>query len=211
MDNLEYLNQISANTRPTKPQKDNPSPLNKNIIKFSLFGLIGIIIIAVIASVLSNSSNSEPAELSNIESLYLRINNLSSVSETYKPNIKNSSLRASSSSLNVILTNSKNNFYSILSTFYGIDASKLTIPSNLSDEFSELSSSLENAQLNGLLDRIYANEMAYQISRILILESSTIERTESEEVKSAINSSYSSLEKLKNDFSKFSETAIIAL
>ncbi len=209
MDNLEYLNQISARANQSNTPKNGGSLLDNKLL---VFGLIGAVVIAIILFILmATSSPSEPIELSNLKNLYLRIDNLSSVSEKYKPSVKNSSLRSSGGSLNIILANSQKTFDSILSTKYGVEVSKLATSSELSEEFTNLSSSLEKARLNGILDRIYANEITYQISRILILESSTHEKTKNEELKSAIESSYDSLEKLKDDFSKFSETAIITL
>ncbi len=160
---------------------------------------------------MATSSSPEPVELSNLKNLNLRVDNLSSVYETYKSTMKNSSLRSSASSLDIILANSKKTFSAILSSSYGVEVSDLIPSPELNTEFEEFSSALENARLNGIFDRIYANEITYQIYRILILESSIYETTENEDLKSAIESSYDSLEKLKDDFSKFSETAIITL
>ena len=49
--------------------------------------------------------------------------------------------------------------------------------------------------------------MAYEISVLLILENSVLEKTSSETLVSALKNSSSSLETLSEDFSKYSESS----
>lgn len=209
MDNLEYLNQISSRA-PAPAAPARTSLLDNKLLRIVLGALLGIGLLLIILLAASGSGkSSEPAELANLRELYLRTNNLTSVIGTYNKQIKNSSLRFAGSSLSVVLENSKNNFSSLLESDYGVKPSDLKPESfpALASAFSELSSSLETARLNGLLDRTYANEMAYEISVLLILENSILEKTSSETLVSALKNSSSSLETLSEDFSKYSESS----
>ena len=70
----------------------------------------------------------------------------------------------------------------------------------------ELATELFEAKINGILDRIYANKMAYEISIITTNESQLIKSTNDETLKDALNESYDSLETLYSKFNDFSET-----
>ncbi|MBQ2660461.1 hypothetical protein IJF86_03545, partial [Candidatus Saccharibacteria bacterium] len=69
-----------------------------------------------------------------------------------------------------------------------------------------LESDLKSAKINGILDRIYARKMAYEISLLLGEESAIYNATEDTSLKSVLGDSYSSLSNLYDKFNDFSET-----
>lgn len=202
MDNLEYLNQISV-----KPKAPASSPsllpaLNKKVIFIILGVLVGLALIAILISAFSSSAPSEPAELSPLRALYLHFDNLSAPLDSYTNQVKSPVLRSSGRTLAVTLSNSKTALASLLESEYGVASKDLKLDASTSAELETFKNSLENARLNGILDRTYANELSYQISVLLIYESSALEKTSSENVKSFLKTSSASLETLKEDFSK---------
>lgn len=64
---------------------------------------------------------------------------------------------------------------------------------------------LFNAKINGILDRIYAHQVAYEISMILNEESKLYNKTSNDDLKNILSTSYSSLENLYSGFNDFSE------
>ena len=74
------------------------------------------------------------------------------------------------------------------------------------EEKEELNTELFSAKINGILDRIYAHKMAYEISIITSKEASIIRDVSDAELKEALTSSYNSLNNLYDKFNDFSET-----
>ena len=73
-------------------------------------------------------------------------------------------------------------------------------------EKEELKNELFEAKINGILDRIYAHKMAYEIKTIMAEESKLDSATKNETLKDLLNTSYTSLENLYDIFNDFSET-----
>ena len=69
-----------------------------------------------------------------------------------------------------------------------------------------LSEELFEAKINGILDRIYAHKMAYEISLITARESQIIKSVNNDVLKEALVKSYDSLGVLYDKFNDFSET-----
>lgn len=203
MNNLEYLNQISTPINPKSPDNSLLSKINKKLV---LIILASLIVIGALLGALSyfSSRSSEIPELSPLNSLYLRFDALSKSIETYNDKIKSPALRSSGRSLAVILSNDKSSLSSLLASEYGEKVSSLKPDSALEQETEKYLAALEKARLNGLLDRNYASELAYEISVLLIYESSASEKTSNSKVKTFLESSSSSLEALKSDLEEFS-------
>ena len=68
-----------------------------------------------------------------------------------------------------------------------------------------LESELFEAKINGILDRIYAHKMAYEISVITSEEAKIINMTGDSSLKELLEKSHSSLENLYEKFNNFSE------
>ena len=76
MNNLEYLNQISQETRPTSTKKSNPLSL---IIKIAVGGIVAFLFIICVGVVL-NAGKSTPTDLT--KQLYVRTANLNTTLTT---------------------------------------------------------------------------------------------------------------------------------
>ena len=100
MDDKEYLKHISSTVRPTKKAKMNF--VSSPIFKVGLIGLIGVIFIVIIGSIISGGKADIKTQLVKLK---FHLDNTSSVITTYQKNVKSSSLRSSSASLNSALTN----------------------------------------------------------------------------------------------------------
>ncbi len=204
MNNLEYLNQISAAPAPSSVAKPSLfSSLNKKVLLIIVGALVALGAVLGALSYFSSRSSEIP-ELSPLNSLYLRLNVLSEAIEAYNDKVKSPALRSSGRSLAVILENDKSSLSSLLASDYGEKVSSLKPDVSLEKESKDLLASLEKARLNGLLDRTYASELAYEISVLLIYETSASEKSSSSSLKSFLASSSSSLTALKSDLEEFS-------
>lgn len=203
MDGQEYLNQISASNRPVKQSKLNQILTNK----FFLIGagvLVTLIFIIIIGSVISGGKGNEKKDSI---ALFLRINNTSEIIEEYQSSVRSSELRASSASLNTVLqdTSKKIGDYLIQKYDYKDKDVDKKVVEQLTLEKDELSEELFEAKINGVLDRIYAHKMAYQI-QLFVAEGSQIRKSTKEEALQDILDTFgSSLENLYDKFNNFSE------
>ena len=203
MNNLEYLNQISAAPAPSSVAKPSLfSSLNKKVLLIIVGALVALGAVLGALSYFSSRSSEIP-ELSSLNSLYLRLNALSETIEAYNDKVKSPALRSSGRSLAVILENDKSSLSSLLASDYGEKVSSLKPDASLEKESKDLLASLEKARLNGLLDRTYANELEYAVSVLLAVESSALDKTENESLKSVLESSTSSLENIESDLSDY--------
>lgn len=203
MDNLSYLNQISASAAPPSTKKST-SPLPFLQQKgFRIFIIIAgaIIVLSIIFGIISSIFN---RETDYVPRLQLRTTNLYSTITDYSSQIKSSSLRAANSSLATIIGNMSDT----LSTY--IDP-KYEIPPKVEEEeeaiSSELSAALFEAKINGLLDRTYARQLAYSISIILSLEEEALSHTSDQSIKAYLTTSAENLNKILPAFSEYSDTS----
>ncbi|MBQ3263635.1 hypothetical protein IJH06_00750 [Candidatus Saccharibacteria bacterium] len=203
MDNKEYLKQISLNSRPAKKSKGT-------FLKTPAVKIIGIltgltIVILIFGSILTSGSTSLKDQAI---ALKLHLDNTSTIISDFQPSVKSSDLRSSSASLSSILSNTSRDLTSYLTAVYGYDNG--SVPAGLKSEADlnrdSLESDLKSAKINGILDRIYARKMAYEISLLLGEESAIYNATEDTSLKSVLGDSYSSLSNLYDKFNDFSET-----
>lgn len=197
MDNISYLNQISASAQPKK----SDSLFSDKKIRIFLIVAAAIFIACILFAIINGIINRETDYLPRLD---LRTKNLSSVITTYNSQIKSSSLRAGGASLSSVL----DNLSSTIS--FRLDPEK-EVPEKIateeSDIFSDMSLSLANAKINGLLDRAYAREITYGITILLSLETEVLETSKDDSLKSSISSSIDSLNNILPTFSDFSETS----
>ncbi len=203
MDGQEYLNQISAKNKPVQQSKFNKILTNK----FFLIGagaLVFLIIIMIIGAALSSGKGNEKKESI---ALLLHLNNTSEVIDEYQSSVRSSELRASSSSLKTVLQDTSKKMEEFLTQKYNFkdkDADK-KIVEQLTLEKDGLSEELFEAKINGILDRIYAHKMAYEI-QLFMAESNQVRKDTKEGVlQSALDTFDSSLENLYDKFNNFSE------
>lgn len=172
MNNLEYLNHISQTSQPVARKSAGPKP--GLIPKILLGGLVALAIIGLIAFIINAST---PKIDNYVRQIYYRTTTLNSVISEYNRSLKSSDLRAIANSLSGALTGAS----SSLSAYYTQNNQK---PEDYTDKFladespafTELETTLKNAKLNGILDRIYPVQVQLQVSLLLTLIEQTQDR-----------------------------------
>ncbi len=200
MDGQDYLNQLASTVRPDK--KSRHGFLSSPIFKVLVAGIALFVLIAIIGSTLSGSRASVKEQAI---SLKLHIDNTLEVIAEYQPSVKSSELRSLSASLYSVLSNTNRDFADAITELYGYKAGaedkKLVEAADL--EKDELESSLFEAKINGILDQVYANKMAYEISLITTRETNLRKATGNEQLRSVLGTSYDSLNTLYGGFDDF--------
>ena len=203
MEGQDYLNQISASNRPVKTSKGLGGILSSKFLWIGVIGVAAFIMIAMVGSMLGGGKNSEK-EL--VLGLKTHANNTAEVMREYQQFIKSSDLRSSSASLVGVLSNMGTGLDTFIAENYG--EVKLTEKQTAeADEAKEaLTNDLFEAKINGILDRIYAHKMAYEISLFVNEEANIYDSTKNDRLKEILDESYGSLEILYSKFNDFSET-----
>ncbi len=203
MEGQEYLNQISATNRPTTKAKGGL--FSSKFFKLGMIGLIIFLLIAIFGAILGSGKGGEK-ELS--FALKLHLDNTTSIITEYQPSVKSSILRSNSASLYGVLSNADKKLTDYITEKYDYKEKNVNkkILSEAATAKDALSTELFNAKINGILDRIYAHKMAYEISLIMTEEAKIINMTKNDDLKEAFNSSYGSLENLYSKFNDYSET-----
>ena len=207
MDGQEYLNQISAEARPVKKGKGGRlgSLMASPIFKVVGIGVALLIVIIIVGAALGGGKGGLEKQAT---SLLLHINNTSAVVTDYQDNLKSSNLRSSSASLGSVLSNASHDLTSYMTETYNYKANSvdkaLTESALLNKE--GLESELFNAKINGILDRIYAHKMAYEVSLIMGETADVYNAANNDTLRGVMRTFYDSLGNLYTQFNDFSET-----
>lgn len=205
MDNFTYLNEISQSNRPVKnPAAQSKGILNKStVIKIVIGGVVLFFMMMAVGALLSNMKN-KTTELS--KQLYTRTTNLNSVLTTFNPHLKGSSLRSTGLSLAGVLTNATTQLGKYVNPEAknpeDLKPSADTLASEV-EIVNNLNLTLENAKLNGILDRTYANQIGLQVSLLMVMISELEERTDNEDLKKFLQSYHTSLEAIDKGFEDY--------
>ncbi len=204
MDRQEYLNEISASTRPVK-SRNVPSFLSSKFLWIGIIGVVLLIIIIIIGSVLSGAKTDSKNQLF---SLILHMDNTVEAIKEYQPHVKSSDLRSYSASLSTILSNNSNDITNYATEKYNF--SPKTIKDSVVEEQTSykdaLMSDFFNAKITGSLDYVYAQKLATDISIIQSLEAQLMKTASDSFLKDTLGTSYESLTILYNNFYNFSES-----
>ena len=205
MESQEYLNQLSAKVRPEKVLKGGLSFLNSIYVKIILGAVVALVLLALLGSLISGTRVDESTK---VLSLSARISNTESVIKTYQTNIKSSDLRSNTASLSSVLSNTSRDITTYAAERYKSKSKEeqKAIDAKAASDKEELETELFSAKINGILDRIFAHKMAYEISVIATREEELINTTKNEELKEILTTSYESLANLYDEFNDFSET-----
>ncbi len=207
MDGQQYLNQISQTNRPVKQSGGGLNKiLTSKIFIVVAIGLVLLILIMILGAVIGGGKKSVK-ELG--YELTLHLDNTVAVIKEYQPNVKSSRLRANSASLDGVLSNTKSQVNTVLMDELGFNKKKDASDTAEEEAIAvgeELKNELFEAKINGILDRVYAHKMAYEISLFLAEEEQILENTSNENLINAINTSHESLTNLYDKFNNFSET-----
>ena len=202
MNDLEYLNQISAGVN--KPAKTNFFDKKMKIIAAVLGGVVLLLIILM--AVAGNSSNTESTVATELGRLYTRTNELNKTVTTYNPSVNHSTLRSNGASFSTLLAEISSTSSTYLTHNLGTELGTITVPDSDTLVINNLNASLENARLNGVLDRKYASEMYYQIIYLINIEEAVSKKTSDSTLKTFLESSETSLLLLEDAFHNFSES-----
>ena len=201
MDNLEYLNHIAQSNRPTKRTSGASNSL---ILKVILGGLVLFILILSFGSMLGNKST-KSSDL--VKQLYVRTTNLDSTLTSYNKSLKSSKLRAIGISLSGILASASSQLSAYISS---TDSSKNALQPNEqitaeeAENINALNLSLENAKLNGILDRTYTTQVHLQVSLLLSMISQLSSRNDDEALSAILGNYISNLAVIEQSFQEYS-------
>ena len=200
---MAYLQQISKTTRPAAAKKG--FHLNPKILIIASIAVAVILFIAMISSMLSGVKDKEKDEAMR---LHVRTNYLLSALADYTEYVKSSNLRSMGATLSNHFTELNRDLLPILTDYWGYEDWEDDAPAEIFEEETaraeEFRQDLENARLNGLLDRVYVRELALQIALLTSIESEVVARTEKEELISLLERSMSNLKELHTQFDDYS-------
>lgn len=200
MDNQEYLSQIAATVRPEKKSRGGflKSPL-------VIAGAIMIAVMIVIW-IIFGVTNSGGGIKEQVTRLMLHFDDTAAVVDEYRADVKAASLRSSSATLYLTLNNTSRELTDYLASKYSLAKDKIEagMVEEAKLQADALSADLFRAKANGVLDSVYAEKIAYEILLLMNEETKVYNNTGDEELKSLINTSYSSLKNLYDEFNDFS-------
>jgi hypothetical protein len=187
----DYLDQIAS------PQK--PSRLTNKLFLLLIGGALAIII--VLGLVVFSIANAP--KTASTERLALRLQTLQKVSQDSHNKLKDSNIRSINSNLKTSLINSNRDIATPLKAAK-IDLKKSDKTLIAAENGDKLKAVLEDARLNGTLDRTYAKEMSYQLETTTVLMDSLLVNTKSASLKTFLSTSTKDLKALQSQFSTYS-------
>lgn len=202
MNGQEYLNQISAKNRPEK-KTDSGGLLSSKFFLVGVIGVVALVLIIILGAVLGSGKGNEK-ELG--IALKMHLNETLSIISEYQYNIRSSSLRADSASLNTVLNNTNKELGDYLTEVHGFE--ERNVGEKVLEEAKLQSDAIREelfvAKINGNLDRIYAIKMTYEISLFLSEEGKILKTTKNDQLEDILSTSYNSLTILYDKFNDFS-------
>ena len=200
MDSQSYLNEISSSVRPMK--KPRASLLSNKFVLVGIICLIGIILMAIIGSVLGGGKSGIKEQSIDLK---LRLDSTSEVISNYQTYVKSSDLRSSSATLSGVISNTNRDLSNYLSETYEFKSADKKVQEKEDARKQELEDELFEAKINGIMDRIYAHKMDYEISIILTMENKLYNAASNDTLKEIIGTSINSLQNIQEKFAGFSE------
>lgn len=203
MDNFAYLNEIAAANRPVKNPSAPKSLKVATIVKIVAAGVVLFFLLMAVGALVGGLKGKTDNLLKQV---YLRTTNMSKIMEDYNRDLKSSDLRSLSASLAGALTNATNQLAGVLGTN---DAEDVAPDAATVEEetaiLNELNTSLNNAKLNGILDRAYANLVGLQVSLLMSMISELEARTDDAALLSVLSSYRGNLEVLHQGFEAYDD------
>ena len=184
-----YLDEIAG------PQKQ--TGMSNKLFLGIIAGAVLIIVIFFIALFSGGDSKAISTER-----LALRLQTLQKVSDGTHKNLKDSKLRALNSRLITQLTNTNRDIAAPLKAA-GINIKKTDKKLTAQENGEKLTKKLEDARLNGMLDRVYANEMSHELETSAIMMENLFKSTKSKSLKKFLEDSYDDLSALQKEFEDY--------
>ena len=207
MEGQEYLDQISRKSKPVKKLGGGGGILKS---KFFIVGMIGVVGLLLIVMLGMMTGGEKGGEKNTCIELKLHLDNTAELIQEYQSSVRSSNLRSSSASLYGLITNTSRDVTEYLVEKYKFKDGKnyektvnKKILGKATKAKEELSTELFSAKINGILDRIYAHKMAYEVSLFIAEEGRLMNETKNEKLKESLASSRQSLENLYASFNDF--------
>jgi predicted transcriptional regulator len=168
-----------------------------------LWGLIGGLLLLAIITVIGISSASGGNSTTSLTSVATTLDRLKTVTADAQENIQNSDLRTLNSSLDLSLTNINRDLSEPLKAKkINLKDKKNAAVRDVTDEFTELDTRLEDARLNAVFDRTYAREMAYTLKK-LRSDMTALSKRSPKDVRESLQTADKNLGPLVDGFSSF--------
>lgn len=203
MDKLDYLNQISKSNRTAKTTKS--SSFNWHLVLKLIIGIATILTILTSIVVISNAGSSRNSDLT--KQLYTRITNVNKTISTYNPKLKSSQLRSVNYSLSGILTATGAQLEAYIKSLDSSSKTPLALSSKTATEeelaASNINTTLYNAQLNGVLDRIYPTQIHLQVSLMMTMATELVSRDQDPALISIMDNFYTNLSAIEQTLDNY--------
>lgn len=204
MDNKTYLDQIAVKGK----RKVSAGPIfSPFVIKLIITGVIAFILMIVVGNIIS-SNNKKVSD--SYKELYATVAAYASDDgpfRTYYEDLKSSDLRAYSATLTSSLATFRNNFKNIASVV-GVDPDNIDadVAATVKGKVDTFSSTLEDAKMDGKLDTVFSYNTSYQISELIMLETSVKKQTTNTQFAQYLDASIADLTALQSKFQTYSNT-----
>lgn len=194
---IDYLNQIA-------PQQHSGGPSRRTIIIIGALSAVALIV----AAMLMIMSAQGPGDSSQLMGIKARIATLQTIADKRQRLLEDTSLRATNSSLSAFLKTANAEIEAPM-TRAGLkpNVTDKTTTSRETALADELNQKLDDAQLNGILDRVYASEMNYQIQALSNNMYKLYTSTRSAALRDYLVSTDKSLEPIKDKLKNFSNNS----
>jgi len=185
MDSMAYLQQIAGvdNGAAQNAKKGGSGILGKIFNIWTVLGtLVLVLIIVIVVVVVTQMNKVDTKDRDLMAKSYWTATYLGDVTiKKYAKLVKNSDIRNMTASLNSVLSEIKNNDKDIVLKMSNVNVSKMKktddIPKEALAENNKLNAVLEDARLNGILDRVFLREMTMQIAYLRSYQSEIVSRT----------------------------------
>ena len=196
---MDYLNQITGSVQ-ARHQAGSGSMklLTPLMIKIIAIGVILFVLLLVVGGMLGGMASKATDIAKQVD---VRMTNLMALEETYGKEVKSPKLRSIGTTLRGVMMDTTRDLGAYLTDLDGFNVAKASggwVDKETATK-DELTATLENARLNGLLDETFVREMSLQIALLLSMESEVMERTENGDLKTIMSKSTESLQVIQNN------------
>ena len=215
MDNMAYLQQIAGvDNSLNNPSKKGGLKLPSFINIWTMLGAVLLITIIIIVTVLVSAMNkvdNKDQDLM-IESYWMAYYLVDETFDEYADSIKSSDIRNMSASFKSVLNEIILNETNILLSEYGLEVDDMEeeegIPDSEHKKVAALNAELEDARLNGILDRVYLREMTMQIAQMRAKQSEIAERTKNNNAREFSAKAEANLDNIYEQFHNYKNLSI---
>lgn len=189
---IDYLNQIA-------PQQHKPKlALPRFVIPMLIAAVVLFVAMAGFAAARGGSSSDLPT-------IAMRLQSLQTVADGAQSKIKSNQLRVTNSNLSLYLTNA-NRDIAIPLKATGSDPTKITPSTAIKADTTALTNTLEDARLNAIYDRVYARNMDYELSTLLLQMAQLRKATSSTSTQTFIDATSANLKTTQTQFANYTDS-----